>query len=258
VPELPEVEIYRRYFARHALGQPVASVQVTDRRILHRATVPALRKALVGSSFHHTRRHGKHFFAQADTGWLYLHFGMTGDLHYGAAPKFSRLIITFENDAVLAFEDMRLFGRVGVVRDPDQFIREHRLGPDPLDPTFGAGGFAELLGRRRGAVKSLLMNQRNIAGLGNLWVDEILYQTGVHPRRSVEKIGRTKRQEMFRVMGRILNSAIERQERAASYPKNWLIENRDEGAECRRCGGRITRTVVFGRTTYYCAAHQRG
>ena len=191
MPELPEVETYARYFARHALHQRIAKVEVRDERILGEIRKDALARRLRGREFESVRRHGKHLFADASSAWLHLHFGMTGDLAYvrdGDVPRFARVVFHFANGARLAFEDMRLFGLVDLVEDPDAYISAAGLGPDPLDPKFTFAKFAKLLERRKGAVKSLLMSQELVAGLGNLYVDEILYQTSIHPRRAVDTI----------------------------------------------------------------------
>src|ERR1700730_9063453 len=116
MPELPEVEMYARYFARHALEQTISRVRVLDSRILG---VRSLRP-LVGRVFHRVHRHGKHLFADAGDIWLRLHFGMTGDLAYyqDGPPKFARVIFDFENGSHLAYEDARLFGVVDLVASP--------------------------------------------------------------------------------------------------------------------------------------------
>lgn len=260
MPELPEVEIYRRRFERCALRRRIDRIEVTDRRILHGTTADELRTALEGRRFVKTRRHGKHLFAQASGGrWLYLHFGMTGDLHCGRdTPRFARLVIGFARREILAFEDMRLFGRVGLIHDPDTFIAKKRLGVDPLDPSFRFDVFNERLARRRGSIKALLMNQSVIAGLGNLWVDETLFQTGLHPRTAVERLSDATRKKLFDAIRRTLRTAIARQEQELPMPRTSLIENRDPGALCPRCRkGTLRRTVVAGRTAFFCSAHQR-
>src|SRR6266498_2684006 len=138
MPELPEVEIYCRYFAEHALQQKIERVRVLDERILGDIRKQRFTTALRGREFHRVRRHGKHLFADASDVWLHLHFGMTGDLAYyrDADPRFARVIFDFSAGAHLAFEDMRLFGVVDLASDPDTYISEHRLGPDPLDLTL--------------------------------------------------------------------------------------------------------------------------
>ena len=263
MPELPEVESYARYFARHALRQKVARVDVRDERILGEIRADAFVKKLKGREFTGVRRHGKHLFAEtsAKTTWLHLHFGMSGDLAYyrdrEEAPRFARIVFDFANGAHLAFEDMRLFGVADIVSSPEAFIEDRGLGPDPLDPTFTFGRFAALLERKRGAIKSLLMTQEAIAGLGNLWVDETLYLASIHPRRPVDRISEKEARALYTSMRRLLNDVIARHERGAGMPARSLYEHREEGHRCPRCGGTIRRAVVFGRTTYFCATHQK-
>ena len=260
MPELPEVETYSRYFAKHALHQRIARVDVRDERILEDIRKETFIKKLRGSEFTEVRRHGKHLFIQA-TGkpgnretWLHLHFGMTGDLKYYCShesePRFAKVIFEFVGELYLAFEDMRLFGFARLVDSPDAYIRERGLGPDPLELNFRQ--FAKLLENRRGAIKSFLMSQELIAGLGNLYVDEILYQTSIHPRRSLDRVRDDEKRALFTNMRRILRTAIVR-----DLPPRSLFHHREEGERCPRCGGTLRRTVVFGRTTYYCAKHQR-
>jgi formamidopyrimidine-DNA glycosylase len=256
MPELPEVEIYARYFARHALQQRIARVRVLDERILGAVRREPFARSLRGRTFTRVRRHGKHLFADAGGVWLHLHFGMTGDLSYyrDAPPRFARVIFDFENGASLAFEDMRLFGVVDTVPDPDAFIHLHALGPDPLSMTLGE--LRPRLVGRRGAVKSLLMSQDVIAGIGNLYADETLFQTSIAPRRAVDRLSPSELSALFRTMRKILQTTIERKERGDDYPPRYLIHHREEGARCPRCGGTIARSIVFGRTTYACARHQ--
>lgn len=264
MPELPEVEIYCRHFATHALQQTIERVRILDDRILGDIRREKLASALRGRMFTTVRRHGKHLFAEAAvTGqpsiWLHLHFGMTGDLAYyrDEEPRFSRVVFDFDNGAHLAFEDMRLFGVVDVANDPDAYIAGHRLGPDPLDPSFTLRRFRTLVAARRGAVKSLLMSQDIIAGIGNLYADETLYQTSVHPRRAVDRLSGAEVKAIHTAMRRILREVIARKSRRAGYPPRYLIHHREEGDRCPRCGGPISRSVVFGRTTYFCGKHQK-
>src|ERR1043166_8579840 len=150
MPELPEVEGFARYFAEHALRQPITRVRVRDERILG-VRKETLSRARRGHAFQRVQRHGKHLFAEAGGAWLHLHFGMTGDIEYyrwssvtrhpssdaGSRmtdddPRFARVIFDFENGSHLAFIDMRLFGVVDLTPSPEAYIDEHDLGPDPL------------------------------------------------------------------------------------------------------------------------------
>lgn len=259
MPELPEVEIYARYFARHALRRRIERVRVHDPRVLGDIRPERLARALQGRAFRTVRRHGKHLFADAGSTWLHLHFGMTGDLaaYRGPDPRFARVVFDFAKGAHLAFEDIRLFGVVDVTLDPDHFIAEHRLGPDPLDPRFRLREFRRLLERRKGAIKSLLMSQEIIAGIGNLYADEILFQTSIHPRRPVDQVTQDEARAVFQVMRRVFREVIARREAGGAVPPEYLLDHREAGAACPRCGGTIVRSVVFGRTTYHCRSHQR-
>jgi formamidopyrimidine-DNA glycosylase len=260
MPELPEVELYCRYFARHALHQRVAHVRVLDERILG-VRKAVLTRAVAGHQFTQVRRHGKHLFADAGGSWLHLHFGMSGDLFYydgdAGQPRFARVVFEFENGARLAYDDMRLFGVVDVTNDPDAFIAEHGLGPDPLDSKFRLDVFRKIVAKRRGAAKSLLLSQEIIAGMGNLYVDEALYRASIHPRRPVDKLSDAEVKAVFAAMRGVLKEAIAFKSRGDDYPGDFLVQHREEGDRCPRCGGTIQRTVVFGRTTYFCAKHQR-
>ena len=265
MPELPEVETYARYFTSHALHQRIARVHVRDERILADIRKETFVRKLKGRAFTEVRRHGKHFFACAtarpsdratEDHWLHLHFGMTGDLKYyrdsADEPRFSKVIFDFDNGAHLAFEDVRLFGLANVVDSPDAFIAARGLGPDPLDRSFTYKRFADILDKRRGAIKSLLMSQEIIAGLGNLYADEILFQSSIHPRRTIDRLRDAEKRAIFDTMRRILRTALER-----DLPPRSLFHHREEGERCPKCEGTLRRTVVFGRTTYYCAKHQR-
>jgi formamidopyrimidine-DNA glycosylase len=250
-------------------------VRVLDERILGGVRKAALARALTGRAFEGVRRHGKHLFVRVEdrrprlspdrlSSWLHLHFGMSGDLaYYGAAigamgdaapPRFARVIFDFDNGQHLAYEDMRLFGVVDLTPSPEAYIAEHRLGPDPLELRLPA--FRRLLEGRRGAAKALLMSQDVIAGVGNLYADETLYQTSIHPKRPASELGAAEVGKVFATLRRVLTGAIDRKTRGQDHPARYLIQHREEGERCRMCGGTIQRTVVFGRTTYYCGKHQ--
>lgn len=244
MPELPEVESYAQFFARHALDLTIARVRVLDERIL---AVPktALRK-LVGRRFTRVRRHGKHLFAQAGDVWLRLHFGMTGDLTTEVG-RFAKVVFEFDDGTLLAFDDMRLFGVVDLVRDPDAFILDRGLGPDPL--TIGVREFRARLAGKRGAIKALLLSQNVVAGVGNLYADETLFRTGIHPQRGADRLSADQVKALFQTLRRALREAI-------GGRTLYMVANRDEGERCPRCGGTIQRAIVGGRTTYFCGRHQ--
>ena len=247
--------MYARYFARHALEQRIVRIRVLDTRILGARSL----KPLAGHAFHQVHRHGKHLFADAGDAWLRLHFGMTGDLAYfrDDPQRFARVIFDFENGMHLAYEDARLFGVVDIVRSPGDFIREYGLGPDPLEPTFTLRAFRKILHKRRGRIKALLLSQDIIAGIGNLYADEALFRAAVDPRRTIDRMTRDEVEALYNAIRSVLREAIAFKSRDGDYPARFLVQHREEGDRCPRCGGTIRRTVVATRTTYYCAKHQR-
>lgn len=129
MPELPDVEGFRRYIERTSLRQIIGQVDIRDDYILKGISPDDLRKGLIGRRFESTRRHGKYLFIRLDDSrHLYMHFGMTGQPKYfedmADDPRFDRLLITFENGYHLAYVDQRKLGRIGLVSDPDDFLRE--------------------------------------------------------------------------------------------------------------------------------------
>lgn len=264
MPELPEVEVARRYIEAHALDRKIERLDVHDRRILASVTPAKLKRAVVGSHLTETRRHGKHLFVAISSGpWLHLHLGMTGDLYVSGLPsalgddrppRFVRVEIGFENGAKFLFDDARLFGRVGLIGSPEQHTR--RLGIDALDAGFHPVAFRDLLQKRRGGIKALLMNQRVVAGLGNLYVDEALYQSSIHPLARVDRLSGGEMEQLAKNIRRVLNVAIDRIERGREHPRKNLIMRREEGETCGICRGRIQRATIAGRSTYFCPRHQ--
>ncbi len=187
MPELPDVELFKRYLDRTSLRQTIQRVQVNDARILGDLPVERFAAALAGNRLEASRRHGKHLLVRlARSGWLTLHFGMTGGLSYfenlADDPPYDRIRLDFEGGRHLAYTNRRMLGRVGLADDADRFIEAEELGPDALDPAFDEAAFAAALAGRRRDVKSVLMDQALLAGIGNIYADEILFQARLHPK----------------------------------------------------------------------------
>jgi formamidopyrimidine-DNA glycosylase len=259
MPELPDLEVARRYVNATSLHQTIRSVEVRNEKILGEASAHELGGALEGQSFDSTRRHGKNLFLGLDDGgWMYVHFGMTGSLLYfedlAKDPSHDRFLISFENGFHLALDDARMFGKVDLVEDPEAFIRNKKLGPDPL--ALDAATFRERFEGRRGGVKAALMNQQVVAGIGNIYSDEILFQLRVHPRTDVRRLAGATLEEMHRQTLRVLERAIERGADPDELPEPFLLSHRSEGEECPRGNGEIQKITAAGRTAYYCPACQ--
>ncbi len=144
---------------------------------------------------------------------------------------------------------------VRLVHDFDEFMEEEGIGPDAL--ALSLDDFRDLCAHRRGSIKSLLMNQKAIAGIGNVYSDEILFQAGVHPAAQVKKLTDARIKEAHRWMRKVLHTAIERKANPEKMPRTYLLPHREDGAPCPRGEGEIKTMKVNGRTCYYCPQRQK-
>ena len=259
MPELPDVEVFKRYMDATSLHQKIRFVGVRNEKILGDFSARTLQSTLKGRTFESTRRHGKNLFTGLDGGgWMLMHFGMTGRLAYfkdlDEEPLHSRLLFAFENDNHLAFVCQRMFGKVELVEGPKEFVREKELGPDALD--LDSDSFGERLKGTRGGVKATLMNQKILAGIGNVYSDEILFQAHLHPRASVAHLDGSTLEELHTEVRRVLETAIEREANPHKLPGSFLLSHRREGERCPRGNGEIRKIKAVGRTAYYCPACQ--
>jgi formamidopyrimidine-DNA glycosylase len=260
MPELPDVETFKRYLDATSLHQRIKDVDVREAYILKDISARELARKLKGRRFESSRRHGKHLFVRAgDDVWLRLHFGMTGSLHYfkndEQAPRHARVLFAFANNHRLVFDDQRQFGQIGLIEDVDEYLEKRALGPDALD--LDLGGFQRILGRRRGAVKSILMNQQCIAGIGNIYADEILFRARMHPATEISRLGDKVLAKLFRATRYILEKAIAAKADVTQMPKSWLLPHRGKGGKCPRCGRKLRSAKIGGRTAWFCAHCQR-
>jgi formamidopyrimidine-DNA glycosylase len=259
MPELPDVEIFRQYFQSTSLHQPVAEVNVSEPGMLQSLTPAVLGRYLHGKTFISAVRHGKYLLSQVQgEGWLVLHFGMTGFLHYGKNRDDSghvRLTIHFNNGYRLDFDCQRKLGRIAWADSVEKFIEENDLGPDPFQKDFSAEVFRRILQEHGGYVKSILMNQQALAGIGNIYSDEILFHAGIHPRRKVSDLTEEEGRELYRCLNSVLQSAIDCRVGEKGWPDDWLLPRRGGGA-CPRCGGMIERMTIGGRHAWFCPKHQ--
>jgi formamidopyrimidine-DNA glycosylase len=259
MPELPDVEGFRRYLARHAEGQRIVSVHVPDREIVRNRSPQAFGRALSGTRFGTPARHGKWLIAPMDEGpTLLLHFGMTGLLTWADTGhdrhRHDRLIFVCERGE-LRYNNMRRFGGVWLARDTDE--RNQITGPlGPDAATVAREEFERLIAGRRGGTKAALMDQRLLAGVGNLLSDEILWRARIHPETAVAKLTPTRRRHLYDA----LHAAVTESIRYGRVPhgERWLTRVRDDrDPTCPRCGTRLRRATVAGRSACWCPRCQR-
>ncbi len=258
MPELPEVEAARIYLEATALHQSIRAAVVKDRRILSGVTPEVLEFSLAGKQFLSAQRHGKRLFLKLqDDLWLTLHLGLTGRLVYLQAgddkPGHTRLWVLFQNDCRLAFDDTRIFGEVGLTESPSIFLAERKIGPDALK--LKKDSFLEIMRGRRGIIKAALLNQSLIAGLGNLYADESLFQAGICPRS--RGLDETELVSLFSSIQEVLKTALSTGANLANLPDSYLLTHRHAGGTCPRDGSQLRHEKIGGRTSYYCPKHQK-
>jgi len=260
MPELPDVEIFTRYFNKTSLSQTITSVEVFRTRILRCSSFKALRERLDGSRFVSAERYGKYLFARiGKDGYLVFHFGMTGSLCYFRGkeiPRSTRFMIDFVHDARLAFVDPRVFGKVDFTESVQDYVKEKRLGPDAMN--VGLATFKSIIQASGRPIKAELMDQKRIAGIGNIYSDEILFQSGVAPTDRSNKLDDGQLADIYRNMKKVLKAAIAKHADPDALPKKYyLLPHRGKEEECPRGCGHIKRIKVSGRTAYYCPACQK-
>ena len=247
--------------AKSALRKTIERVAVNDKRILGPLAAGTFISRLQGARLIAARRYGKHLLASIDRGgWLTLHFGMTGALHFvpepDQEPPFTRVRLDFANDGSLAYTNKRMIGRVGLIENADDFIANEKLGPDALDRHFDFSAFkAAVLGSKRD-IKSVLMDQQIIAGIGNIYSDEILFQARINPAARMDTLTPNQLKQLFLTMREVLKTAITHGASSELFtermPKGALLPERKKGGHCPRCRSLLNVFKVGGRTAYCC------
>jgi formamidopyrimidine-DNA glycosylase len=261
MPELPDVETVRRTLHRSIVGRRIARVTVLSPSTIR---VPAPRlfaRRLRGRKIEAVHRRGKYLLIGVErAATLLVHLRMTGD--FVVVPRttprepHTRVVFSLNGDE-LRFIDQRRFGHMDLL--PTAELRTSalaRLGVEPLDRGFTPAEFRRRLGGRHGALKALLLRQDVIAGIGNLYADEILFQARLHPARRADSL---RPREVTRLYGAVRSvlrratTALSRYGRAVGA----LLAARRPGGACPRCRRPLTARPIAGRTTFFCASCQR-
>ncbi len=261
MPELPEVHNFQRYFDETSKGKTIERVAVADDKIIRNLSGPAFADALAGRTITGSIRRGKYLFAQLDNGHdVLLHFGMTGDLNYYTTPedrsRHERFALVFTTGDVLGFDDPRKFARILYLEDREAYIEEIKLGPDALkvSPDYLV---AAMQGRKT-TLKGFLLDQSKVAGVGNLYADEICYRCRLHPGLRLNELSRREQESVAERLIAIMTYATENAPYYKDYPDDWFWHVwRHEGQAGPNGNGEVKVTKVAGRTTYYVSEWQR-
>jgi formamidopyrimidine-DNA glycosylase len=267
MPELPEVETVARGLAAVLVGRTVTGVDVRWARTLLPPEPGSFARRLTGQSVTTVGRRGKWIVIELSGGdTLLIHLRMTGRLEVGSGESSDdahlRVLFSLDDGNQVRFNDPRKFGRIALTADPQERLGE--LGPEPLGDEFTAARLGEMLARRRGRIKPLLLNQRFLVGLGNIYADESLWRAGVHPQRRAGGLAPAEVHHLHWAIREVLQAAIDsggttladtayRQPdgQSGAFADLLSVYGR-EGQPCPRCRTDIERIVVTQRGTHLC------
>ncbi len=271
MPELPEVETVMRGLSPVWLGERFTRVTL-HRGDLRRPFPDGLGQRLTGAAIIACRRRAKYGLVDTDRGdTLILHLGMSGRMRVDPAEigKHDHVVFETGNGRVVAFNDARRFGSLDLVAtiDADSHPLLAGIGPEPLGPDFGVAVLAAAFRGRLAPAKALLLDQRIVAGLGNIYVCEALFKAGIHPARAGGTVPAAKLKRLAEAVPAVLLDAIRAggsslRDHAAPdgtlgyFQKTFCVYGR-EGLPCPKCATPITRIVQSGRSSFFCAKDQR-
>ncbi len=274
MPELPEVETVVRLIRPGLVGREITSSSVSWARTLGGVGKRRFDRAVVGARVRGVRRRGKYIVfelerAGTEAGALVGHLRMSGRMHVEAADwdpgAHGRVRLDLDDGRAFHFIDVRKFGRLVWAANADSIVGN--LGPEPLSEDFTLPGFVRDLHERRRQLKPLLLDQEFVAGIGNIYADESLFQARLHPLRRSDRLSRGEAARLFEAIRAILREAIEREGSSfdtfyrtptgqpGSYQHQFRVYGRD-GRPCPRCERRIAKIVVGQRGTHLCTRCQ--
>lgn len=271
MPELPEVETVARGLREFLVGRIITGVTVCWPRTIAQPAVDDFQERIAGQRVVSVSRRGKYVVVGLEQSYLLIHLKMSGRL--GVVPAGEALDghthtrFDLDDGRQLRFRDVRKFGRVHLVDDPAEVTAG--LGPEPMADDFEFDDFRRLLARRSGRLKSLLLNQTFVAGLGNIYADESLFAARLHPLRKADTLLPEEQARLYEAIRTVLNRAIEgrgttlddggyvdARGQAGAYQEQIAVYGR-KGEACLVCHASIERIIVGGRSTHFCPRCQK-
>ena len=270
MPELPEVETVRRLLEAHVVGRRITGVTVRDfTGVLSTALPVPPGSLLIGTTITRVERRGKYLFFPLDSGLcMIIHLRMTGRIIVlptdDDAIRFEHAAIHLDSGEDMRFGDQRKFGRITIVDEDELAALDARLGPEPFDPAFDGTTLRERLARRTGSIKGALLDQHLIAGLGNIYVDEALWEAQIHPLQPSNTLTADQAARLVDAIRLVLNVGIANRGTTFSHFENPYGERGDNvralkvygrtktDPTCDRCGHQLEKIVVAGRGTTLC------
>ena len=269
MPELPDLEIIKDVLARRLVGQCIMEVVVLRPLVVRVLDPDATPESfLVGRTVAEVSRRGKFVrFALSDGGWIAINAMLAGRLRYTPAAQRARVRdyvrIRFEDGGTLSYHDLKGMGKVYLTHELDEVPGYTDMGPDALDPGLTADGFLQRLRPFRGEIKGVLTRGEAVAGIGNAYADEILFEAGIYPFRKRSSLFREEQVRLYHAMRDVLVRAIDvLRERVGEQieveMRDFLAVHNKAGRPCPRCGHPISEVKVANRATNFCRSCQPG
>jgi formamidopyrimidine-DNA glycosylase len=265
MPELPEVETVRRALEPVLTGRTLKRVTIDDARLTRPYDPVHVAAELQGERVGSVERRGKYLILRFASGRaLLVHLRMTGSFHVDEQSSHERAVATLDDGTRVSYRDVRRFG-TWLLLEPDEVAPylDAKVGEEPLDALFTVAHLGERIANRRAPIKSALLDQRTLAGLGNIYTDEALWWARIHPLRPAESLERAEVRHLHRAIRRALERGIQRQGadlgdgvyRGGRMQREFKVYGR-AGEPCDRCGTPVAKTRLGGRGTWFCPTCQ--
>jgi formamidopyrimidine-DNA glycosylase len=272
VPELPEVESVRARLEPVLTGRRFERVEINDTRLVRPYEPAEVAAELEGERVEAVERRGKYLIVRFESGRvLLIHLRMTGSLRHATSglrdDPHRRAVVRLDNGSDVTYRDVRRFG-TWLLLEPGELepYLTAKLGDEPLDALFTAARLGELLEKRRAPIKAALLDQRTLAGMGNIYVDEALWRARIHPLRPAESLDKDELRRLHRAVRASLEAGLARQGStlrdyrlpdgaSGSMQHEFKVYGRG-GEPCDRCGTPIAKSRVGGRGTWFCPTCQ--
>lgn len=274
MPELPEVETIRRQLAPKVAGRKIVAVEIALPRLIKYPDIPRFTREITGKCIERLERRGKYLlFRLTGDMTLVVHLRMTGRLFYRAAGEVrdahTHVVFSLDNRFEIRYADIRTLGTLYLVTDKEQVKIKgmFEMGPEPLSEVFNVSYFRELLVSRKTKIKGLLLDQRLIGGLGNIYADECLALAGIYPERPANSLSPDETLRLYHAINTVIQDGIEH---GGTSFRDYVDEEGKPGGHqhhlrvygrrqepCDMCGTAIERKEVAGRGSYFCPKCQK-
>lgn len=274
MPELPEVETVCRTLTPHLVNRHIMKTVVLNQQVVHHSKEDgaAFSRAVEGALIKEIARRGKYILLVLDHGWVVCHLRMTGKLlvkeRAYQPQKHDHLVLYLEDGKQLVYEDVRRFGGLSYYEAcPNQQLPLAKLGPEPLSDSFDGEYLYQRCQNRKKPIKSFILDQSIVAGIGNIYADEILFRAGIRPLKSAYRLRKVECERLAQATKEVLSEAIlaggstirdyvNSDAQEGSFQLSHRVYGR-AGAPCVTCGTPLKRLVVGGRSSVYCPCCQK-